>query len=234
MINNTKVAQTKKLDRKMRIHIRCTSTEEVIPFNYQPMLTGALHKWIGKNEIHNEISMYSFSWLMGADVTAVGLRFRDEGRFFISSFDSDVLKGIVKGIQSDPSIRYGLSVKEVVIQEDPLFKNETTFFCASPVFVKRQIDKNEIHFTYQQEEADQLLTETLKTKLRKAGLPDSSVSVQFDRSYHSPKTKLIYYNKIGNKVNICPVTLKGTPEQIAFAWNVGIGNCTGIGFGALK
>ena len=28
--------------------------------------------------------------------------------------------------------------------------------------------------------------------------------------------------------------LKGSPEQIAFAWDVGVGNSTGIGFGALK
>jgi CRISPR/Cas system endoribonuclease Cas6 (RAMP superfamily) len=30
------------------------------------------------------------------------------------------------------------------------------------------------------------------------------------------------------------VIIKGTPEQLAFAWNVGLGNSTGIGFGALN
>ena len=41
-------------------------------------------------------------------------------------------------------------------------------------------------------------------------------------------------NGIKNKASICPVIVKGTSEQIAFAWNVGVGNSTGIGFGALN
>ncbi|MGN9307593.1 CRISPR-associated endoribonuclease Cas6 [Enterococcus faecium] len=58
--------------------------------------------------------------------------------------------------------------------------------------------------------------------------------MSFDRTYYAAKTKLVYYKNIGNKTSICPVIIEGTPEQIAFAWNVGVGNSTGIGFGALK
>ncbi len=79
-----------------------------------------------------------------------------------------------------------------------------------------------------------LLTETLKRKLKIAGLPDDKINVSFQSDYSGAKTKIIYYNNIGNKVNICPVIIEGTPEQIAFAWNVGVGNSTSIGFGALK
>lgn len=198
------------------------------------MITGALHKWLGRNNIHDDVSLYSFSWLMGGNASKEGIRFNKEGRFFISLFDDVVLKKIIKGIQSDPFIGYGLSVKEVIIQEEPDFKQETTFFCASPVFVKRMVDGKEVHFTYDNEESDKYLTETIKTKLKKAGLSDNNVTVKFDRSYHSPKTKVIYYNEIGNRANICPVKINGTQEQIRFAWNVGVGNSTGIGFGALK
>lgn len=218
----------------MRIHIQFISNGELIPFNYQPMLTGALHKWIGKNEIHDDISLYSFSWLVGGNATKDGLRFNKGGHFFISSFDSSVLKKIIQGIQSDPSLGYGLSVKEVILQEDPAFRSEATFFCASPVLIKRRVDQKEIHYTFDNEESDLYLTETLRTKLKKAGLSDEGVSVTFDRDYRAPRTKVIYYNDVGNKVNLCPVKISGTPEQIAFAWNVGLGNSTGIGFGALK
>jgi CRISPR/Cas system endoribonuclease Cas6 (RAMP superfamily) len=35
-------------------------------------------------------------------------------------------------------------------------------------------------------------------------------------------------------VNWCPIIIKGKPETKLFAWNVGLGNSTGIGFGAIK
>lgn len=218
----------------MRIHIRFSPTDEVIPFNYQPMLTGALHNWIGQNNIHDDISLYSFSWLKGGKPVKEGIHFKQGGRFFISSFSNDLLKKIIQGIQSDPAIGYDISVVEVIVQEDPDFEKENTFFCASPILVKRMVNDKEIHFTYEQEESDQFLMETFKTKLIKAGISDEGANVQFDRSYHSPKTKVIYYKDIGNRANICPVKIKGSKEQLRFAWNVGVGNSTGIGFGALS
>jgi CRISPR-associated endoribonuclease Cas6 len=198
------------------------------------MLTGTLHKWLGWNDLHDDVSLYSFSWLQGGSAGNEGISFRYGASFFISSFDAELLKRIVMGIQIDSSIGFGLYVMEVIIQDDPKFENESRFICASPVLVKRRIDDKEIHMKYDQTESDAFLTETLKSKMKKAGLPSDGVLVEFDRSYHSPKTKVVYYNKIGNRVNICPVVIKGTPEQLKFAWNVGVGNSTGIGFGALK
>jgi CRISPR-associated endoribonuclease Cas6 len=78
------------------------------------------------------------------------------------------------------------------------------------------------------------LTETLKKKLLLANVSDENISVSFDRDFPYPRTKIIKYKDISNKVNVCPVIIKGTQEQLAFAWNVGVGNSTGIGFGALK
>jgi CRISPR-associated endoribonuclease Cas6 len=68
----------------------------------------------------------------------------------------------------------------------------------------------------------------------KAGLQDNTLDIRFDTSYSGAKTKLISYGKIKNRVSVCPIIIKGTPETKAFAWNVGVGNSTGIGFGALK
>ena len=138
------------------------------------------------------------------------------------------------GIQNDPQIGLGLDVKDITIQNDPEFEGESLFYCGSPILIKRRIDDKEVHLTFKQDEANEFLTETLKTKLKRAGLSSDGVQVKFHNGYHSPKTKVIYYNKIGNRANICPVIIKGTPEQLKFAWNVGVGNSTGIGFGALK
>lgn len=218
----------------MRLHLRTTPSNSVIQFNYQPMLTGVLHKWLGKNSVHDSLSFYSFSWLKGGEATKGGLHFQNGAYFFISAFDARILSQIVNGIKEAPEIANGLVVREIFIQDDPEFTKQCTFLFASPILVKRRIEEREVHFKFDDEQSDGYLTDTLKRKLRKAGLSDETVSVSFDKTYHSPRTKIIYYKKVGNKVNLCPVKITGDPEQIAFAWNVGIGNSTGIGFGAVK
>ncbi|MCC5917623.1 MAG: CRISPR-associated endoribonuclease Cas6 [Cryomorphaceae bacterium] len=220
----------------MRIHIKTTANKELVPFNYQPMLTGALHRWIGeKNELHDDVSLYSFSWLNGGKAVKGGLNFEDGARYFISSTDNELLKNLVFSIEKHPELDFGLSVNEVTIEPDPTFNSgEDTFYYASPILVKRKVNDNEIHFDYKSSETSQFLTETLKHKLKKAGLPHEGIRVMFDTGYFKAKTKVVHYKKIGNKVNLCPVKITGTPEQKAFAWNAGIGNSTGIGFGAIR
>lgn len=219
----------------MRICIKIQSDGKPVPFNYQPMITGIIHKWIGHNEIHNQTSMYSFSWLSGGRKKGEFLIFDNETSFEFSAHDNEIVKRLIRGIQANPEINYGLKVSEILLMETPNFTNKQTFYVSSPVLVKRTDEKKkEIHFTYDQLESDSWLTETLKRKLQRAGLDDGNVQVSFDRTYSGAKTKLIYYKSIGNKVNVCPVIIDGTPEQIAFAWNVGVGNSTGIGFGSLK
>jgi CRISPR-associated endoribonuclease Cas6 len=73
----------------------------------------------------------------------------------------------------------------------------------------------------------------MQRKLALAGLPTDNVKVTFDLTYHQPRTKVVIYKGIGNRANICPVIVEGSPQQVAFAWEVGVGNSTGIGFGAL-
>lgn len=219
----------------MRIHLKTSKTGKIIPFNYQTYLTGALHKWIGKNNLHDDrLSLYSFSWLNGGLTTEQGLKFENGANLFISAYNEQLLKRIIHGIRESPDIAFGLEVKEVIIQENPLFETQVKFNAASPILIKRNINGKIKHYTYHDQESSDFLTETLKNKLRKENIDDKGVNVQFDLSYNNPKTKIIYYNKIGNKVNICPVVIEGTPEQILFAWNVGLGNSTGIGFGALE
>lgn len=218
----------------MRISIKLNTGKGLIPFNYQPQLTGAIHKWIGKNELHDKTSMYSFSWLHGGRKKANGLAFENGTSFDFSSHDNEIIKAVIKGIQIDPTIGFGLVVSELVLQEIPTFSTSQTFFVSSPVLVKKMEGDKEIHYTYDNVISDFLLTETLKTKLRKAGMDENGVDVQFLKDYPQAKTKIIHYRNIGNRVNICPVVITGTPEQIAFAWSVGVGNSTGIGFGSLK
>lgn len=217
----------------MRLHLDLTPNLKQVPFNNIPTLVGTLHKWLGKNQWHGKIALHSFSWLGGSRRANGGLNFPQGATWFISSVDEEFIKRLVNGIQQDPAVNFGLSVCRITIQEDPIFTDTHSFRVASPILIKRREGERVRHYIFSDEQADQLLTETLTTKLRTAGIDYEGVNVFFNKDYTAAKTKLVNYDGINNRASLCPVTIKGTPEQLAFAWNVGIGNSTGVGFGAL-
>jgi CRISPR-associated endoribonuclease Cas6 len=219
----------------MRLYLKLQPLDNTpVSFNYQPKLTGAIHKWLGKNEWHDATSLYSFSWLNGGRKMGDRLSFEKGAGLEISAHDPNFIKGIIRGIQSDPRVAFGLTVTDIIIGESPSFSDREILYVSSPVLVKRTVADKEVHYSYDNDICASLLTETFRMKLRKAGLSDENTTVSFLKDYPGARTRIIYYNDIGNRVNVCPVVIEGTAEQIAFAWNVGVGNSTGIGFGALK
>ncbi len=217
----------------MRIVLKLTKNNASVPFEHHSILAGALHKWVNDAQIHDNLSLYSFSGLRGGIARKEYLDFPKSGNWFISVYDTTLLMKIIKKIQLQPAIAYGMSVSEVVFCKEPLFVTEQRFMLARPIFIKRTIENKVRHYLYTDEEADTLMTETMHNKLKSIGIADPSLSIMFDRSYENAKIKLISYKGIKNKVNWCPIIIKGKPETIQFAWNVGIGNSTGIGFGSL-
>lgn len=219
----------------MRLYIKLSKNTKVIPFNYQHLLTGVVHKWIGKNnEEHGQRSLYSFSWLQSTYPVTGGISLNRDAYFFISAYDADLIKQIVKGILKRPETFCGSSVVDVQIKEVPVFGDEERFFLNSPILIRQRDGEKTKHITFKDENFGQLLTENLKGKLKSANIPEDDVSVELDKSYAFPETKLVDYKGVKNKTSLAPVIIKGTTEQIAFAWQVGLGQSTGIGFGALK
>ncbi|TAJ12449.1 CRISPR-associated endoribonuclease Cas6 [Marinilabiliaceae bacterium JC017] len=218
----------------MRLHLKLSPSNKRVPYEHQHLLTGTIHKWIGPNTIHDELSLYSFSQMKGGSTNRQGLFFTKGASWFISAWDNTIIKQLIKGIQADPEMFYGMKVIEIVLQETPDLSDKTHFLVASPIFIQRTINDNKKFFLYTDKEASQLLTETLIHKMAKAGLPaDDTLEIAFDTTYRQAKTKMIRYKEVNNRCNWCPVIIKGTPETKAFAWEVGVGNSTGIGFGAI-
>lgn len=217
----------------MRIYIHTTPSSETLPFNNQELLLGVLHKWLGKNNVHDETSLYSFSWLQGGNPVSGGLRFPAGAEWFISMYDKKLLEQCVNGLKVSPEMFQGLVVSEVQIRETPVFGSRQTFYLASPVLIKHWDGQDLKHLTWEDKNADEVMTKTLSTKLDKTGVK-AKATVRFDCSYARPKTKLIKINTIYNRCNFCPVIIEGDPEALAFAWDVGVGHSTGSGFGAVK
>ena len=218
----------------MRIHLTINAGKSIIPFDHQPLLTGTIHKWLGWNKEHGRVSLYSFSRLQGGKAKPMGLQFEKEACFFFSSYQADLIKRMVTGIQNDPAMFNGLTVSEIIIQEDPDFSGRNLFFSASPIFIKRKVEERVDHILFNDPRANACLKETLQTKMREADITDDSLEIGFESSYPKSGTKNITYNGVQNRASWCPVIIEGNPETKLFAWNVGLGNSTGIGFGAIK
>lgn len=220
----------------MRLFLRLAKNEKLIPFNYQRKLTGCIHKWIGKrNQQHGIISLYSFSWLQNTRATKNGLWLTSDSYLYLSFYEKHLVKEVISGILDQPDMFNGTKVQEVLISNKQEFQEKQRFFSSSPILIKRTLQsKKQKHYTFFDNEANKLMTETLHSKLEYAGLDTNGVTVAFDSNYPKPRTKLIKYGAIKNKVNLCPIIVSGSEKQVAFAHDVGIGNCTGIGFGAIK
>jgi len=217
----------------MRVHIKILASNKLIPFEHQPLLVGTIHKWLGWNKEHGNISLFSFSRLSDAKARKEGLLFDQGSSFFFSAYNCDLIKQLISGIQNDPEMFYGLTVKEIIIQEDPDLSERELFLLGSPVFIKRRNGEKIDHILYNDSNASIYLKETLQTKMKIAGVSDDSFEIKFDTSYSEAGTKKVNYNGIENRASWCPVIITGNPETKLFAWNVGLGNSTGIGFGAI-
>jgi CRISPR-associated endoribonuclease Cas6 len=218
----------------MRIHFKIQSNGQPISFNHQQKLVGTIHKWIGWNDQHGNVSLFSYSWLFGGKRSNDMLHFENGSSFFFSAFDQSIIKKLILGIQQDSSMFDGLSVTEIVIQEDPDFTGLCNFHLASPILIKRRVGDRIDHILYDDPKAGEYLKETLQTRMKEVGLSDNSLEIHFDSSFPHAKRKNVVYNNVNNICSWCPVTINAKSETKLFAWNVGLGNSTGIGLGAIK
>ena len=220
----------------MRLQLTLCPNTVIVPFNHITALSGALHKFLGPNTEHGGISLYSFGWLQGGVAKGGGLWYPHGASWHISAIDGDFLSRSIEGVLKDPEIRWGMRVTNAELLPFPDFGDgdETYFRCLSPILIKRELERGSTkHFIYTDPESDYLLTETMKHKLREAGMPSDGIELWFDHGYPKAKTQLVRYRNIDNRASYCPVFMRGSDLQRAFAWTVGLGNSTGVGFGAV-
>ena len=220
----------------MRIQLKLSPNTQPVPFNHLHELTRRLHHWIGPgNSLHNDLSLYSFGWLRGGKKKGNGLQFPDGATWHISFYSEEASRQLLMGIIRDSELMNGMKVLEVQELPVPNFREQHRFLAEGPV-IARQVrqDGSREYLYFDSPAADTALTATLQHKMKVAGLPTEGVSVAFDRSYNTPRHKLVEIKGIKHKGSLCPVIVSGSPEAVHFAWLVGAGELTGSGFGALN
>lgn len=210
----------------------------VVPFDHLSTLKSAFHRWSGHNPaLHDGMSLYSLSWLHGGRGGPGGLRFPNGAAWSISAPDPDLLRKVLAAILADPDLPgHQMRVTDATWRAIPEFESgQRVFRLLSPVLVKQTLlPPATTHLLYDNPLADEILTDSLRHKLRLTGRDESGVSVAFDRTYSGAKTKLFRYKQVQCRANMCPVLISGSAAQLAFAWCVGVGHSTGLGCGALQ
>ncbi len=219
----------------MRLLLHLSPNTAPVPFDHLHQLTGALHKWLGLNDAHDALSLYSFGWLSGGKAQNGALSFPDGPGWTISFYDDALAKRLVAMAVDKPEAAYGMRVQEVQFAPEPDFSGEERFVSASPILTRRNRDDGgRDHLTWDDPAADATLTRTFHRKLESAGLPAEGTRIVFDRSFRGAKTKLCHIKGNAYRANACPIIATGTPEALRLLWLCGAGEMTGSGFGALR
>lgn len=223
---------------KFRIHL--TANQASIPFNYAHKLCGIFHQWMGPNDLHNIMSLYSLGWLSGPGKAEKGaLWFKDGAHWDIGIYDDAVAERLVRGLLLKDFEFYSMAIRKVEKLALPDFSDgKHRFLTNSPVLLRRtEDDRSKTFILYNQpEESRAMLTRIWRHKLKEAGkeaLADR-VSASFDQAFRRPKTRLIDIKGIKNKGSVCPVIAEGPSEALEFLWETGAGELTGTGFGSLN
>lgn len=222
----------------MRLQVQLTPTIQSVPYDHLHQLTGALHKWLGQNDIHDGLSLYSFGWLRGGESRNGSLRFPKGATWNISFFDDEKARQLLKGMLSQPELGFGMRIFEIREVAPPSFQSHHYFLTdgSSIVIRQKRADGSRAYLLWDDPATDQALTQSFQRKLTAAGFSgaDLGVTASFDRTYQNARTRKIAIKGTNHRGSECPVIVEGTPDALYFAWTVGLGELTGSGFGALR
>lgn len=221
----------------MKIRVQFSGNTETLPFNYSYRLCGLFHHWLGVNDLHGKISLYSLGWLKGrAAVQDGGLNFIGGAAWDIGIHNSGISEQLIRGLLLKDFVFHGMRIRRVDRLSPPDFKEKNhRFLAGSPIFLRKlEDDGNRTHVIYNDPESDNILNRIIHKKADEAGFDSGKkLNMKFDRSYRNPKTKLVEIKGIKNRASVCPVIAEGPPEALEFLWEVGAGELTGVGFGSL-
>jgi CRISPR-associated endoribonuclease Cas6 len=223
----------------MKFRIDLSPNTEVVPFDYMHKLTGVFHYWLGPNDLHGVLSLYSIGMLQGGGLTTdkTGLTFPAGASWEIGIFNEAIAERLIKGLLLKPPVFYGMEVRKVERLRPPNFANRKFVFRTnSPVILRQSADDNRREFLlYNHPDASAVMHRVMDHKLASAGLQEAAgqYALYFDAGYKTPKTKLIRYKITDMKGSVCPVVVIGNPLMMEFVWTVGAGELTGSGFGSL-
>jgi CRISPR-associated endoribonuclease Cas6 len=222
----------------MRFRLVTTPSTEPVPFSHLPALVRTVHRWLGHNNAaHDGLSLYSVGWLLGGRRVGDGLTFSRGAVWEIGFHDPTLSERLVAGVVCEPELFSGMVVETASLVEPPAFSAAHRFEATSPIVARtRRADGSRNYLPWSDPAADAVLTGSLHTRLRAAGLESHvpAARAEFCRTDPRATTKLADFEGVRHKGSMCAVMVHGGPEVARLAWLAGVGSLTGSGFGALR
>lgn len=227
----------------MNLTLVMSRPKNVIPYKHHHKVVGAFHKWLGTNVLHDELSLYSLSWLNGGKATKNGLKFNTNPALTISTPYRGIIHELAAGISHDPSFMYDMRVIESFAREPfPDFSDDFeisgTFVLGTPLFVKGQNSKFGLYVSKNLDEINNSISSLMHRKRERGEILEYPLHIEIvvadnikEKTYSYRKDNVDIYHSANSNVKI---KFTGHPIAVRFAAEVGIGNSTGIGYGYVK
>ena len=218
----------------MRITLNFEPT--LVPFSEptQNYVNGMVHTIIGKdNPYHDKFSNYSVSFLRGGILTSEGLIYPNGGKVFISSPDETFIETILINLIHSKNIKLrDMSLTSYDVCDININARYDIIETLSPILLKHKGKR----LTFKDESFLTILTEQCIAKLTKNGLSKSDLKGFTIKPFHFENAK-IQVPKVKNVVNPSSqvmLVIEGTAKARKMIYEMGFGNSTGCGFGAVK
>lgn len=211
----------------------------IIPLSYHDNVRGFFYKHLSgyNTKMHDGVSLFSLSGLMGWKFSEKpGILFvNDHIKLYVSVYKDDDYRFFLYNSRSNigTHMAWDLFLDDVIeIEHDFCNVHETSFKC-SPILLGLHRDKTYITYKDNPPLTSAVMKRIIK---RKASQCSVSLSQDFELKFdydHGYKLSNIDIKGTHNIASKCNITVKGTPEDIAFVHSVGVGLSTGCGFGFL-
>jgi CRISPR-associated endoribonuclease Cas6 len=216
----------------MKVTFSLSIEPRVFPFTYYEQLGRSFYDRAPSYERHDEMSLHSIGWIRGqADATSRGLVFSSSSSWSLGVVHKNVLEEYLRSVDDDPEIMPGMRVDSV----SPVQANggRVRYWAESPILIRRE----GTHHTFEDDEANEGLTHSLRSKLSAIGFPDDiceAAHAEFDTTYSKARTKVVHIGKAKYRANVCPIIIEAEDPLIhEMAMSAGLGGLTGMGLGAI-
>ena len=218
----------------MRVKIKLSGTNEILPLHNQHIVNGFFHKLIGiDNKFHNSQSDYVVSDLHGGKKIGKNeISFKNGGYIMVSAYNPEILSLLLMGMMKHQQFNKDIKINGFeYLPPETFYDGWNHFRTCSPILLKDKtkdigfVILNDIDFIYK-------LTEQCKRKLTainpKLDLSGFEISI---KKHDAHMLKKVIVKNISNYANRCQLSIRCSKEVANILYNVGIGNSTGSGFG---
>lgn len=223
----------------MRIIIRFSKTEELVPINNQSYVNYYIYKkCLGDNNVyHDAKSNYCISSIQGGKLTSdkKNLKFDNGGFIVVTSKDETFLNDLIGGVMNNPKLNWGMEYVNIEFVRENFTDGWNHFATLSPFIIKKNNGYKSYSFsTMNDVDFIQTIHNHLVKKInnRYPHIDTTELKVRVN-SHPSHKIKLIRVKNVENETNQCHISLFCDKTLAEIIYNMGIGQSTGSGFGTI-